>query len=176
MKPYTPSELVLGRKLKRAGIVNPLWTIRAAKAAGISVALACAFLEQESGGGNNVWGHDPTIFVGGYDSRHHYNWGPKVTKAAYLTYRAQRGSHGQGGMQGVGPMQLTWYSYQDKADALGGCWTPLANMTVGFQYAASNIRKYGKFAGIRAYNGSGPAAERYAHSVLNFEKTWAGRV
>jgi len=24
------------------------------------------------------------------------------------------------GMQGVGPTQLTWYAFQDQADALGG--------------------------------------------------------
>jgi hypothetical protein len=56
----SPATLLLARRLKRAGIVNPLWTIKAAKVAGLRLALACAVLEQESGGGRNMFGHDPT--------------------------------------------------------------------------------------------------------------------
>lgn len=166
MTPYTPSELLLGRKLKRAGIVNPLWTIRASKKAGLPLDLACAFLEQESGGGHNVFGHDPTIYSGA----------GAVTEARYRAYKARRGPTGRGGMQGVGPMQLTWYSYQDDADRLGGCWKPYPNMLVGFRYAAANIKRYGLHAGIAAYNGSGPAAQSYADSVLRLRSVWARRV
>ena len=160
---YTPAEVVLGAKLKRLGIVNPLLTIRAAKAAKLPLALACAFLEQESGGGRNVFGHDPTIFVGA----------GAVTKAKYLAYKAKRRASGNRQMQGVGPMQLTWWTFQDAADAEGGCWMPYANMLIGFRLAAEKIRRYGMVEGIKAYNGSGPAADRYSASVRARADKWA---
>lgn len=173
---YTPAELLLGKKLRKYGIVNPLYTIRAAKSASISVPLACAFLEQESGGGRNAWGHDPTIFVGGYDALHKRSYGPLVTRDGYLAYKAERGPTGRGGMQGVGPMQLTYYSYQDEADKLGGCWHPLHNMTVGFKLAASLIRRNGLQLGIKTYNGSGAAADAYAANVLRLQSKWQARL
>ena len=46
----------------------------------------------------------------------------KVTKPLYQEYLRNR-KKGLG-QQGVGPMQLTTGSYQDRADKLGGCWKP----------------------------------------------------
>ena len=69
-------------------------------------------------------------------------------------------------MQGVGPCQLTYWTLQDAADALGGCWKPLANMRVGFSHLAEAVRRSGLRAGVAAYNGSGPAAEAYAQAVI----------
>jgi hypothetical protein len=92
----------------------------AATRAGLGYAAACALLVQETGGGRNVYGHDPTIFIGAGE----------VTEANYAEYKALRDSTGK--FQGVGPTQLTWKGYQDQADALGGCWKPLINMLVGF--------------------------------------------
>lgn len=158
--------LAQAARLRARGIRNPYYAARAAHEAGIPLSLACALLTQETGGGANEWGHDPTIFVGGYDALHGVHYGEIVTHDAYLAYKAQRGPTGAGGMQGVGPCQLTYYSYQDEADACGGCWNPLANMLVGFKLLASNIKRDGLRAGIAAYNGSGPAAQRYADSVL----------
>lgn len=160
---YSPA-LVL--KLRKGGIVYPIRTIMAAKSAGLPLALACALLEQESSGGHNVFGHDPTIFIGAGE----------VTEAKYKAYKAKRGPQGQGGMQGVGPCQLTWYSIQDYADKLGGCWKPLVNMKVGFKILADNIRQSGLRAGVRAYNGSGAAAERYADQVLARYENWKKRL
>lgn len=152
--------------MRRAGIVNPIWTLIASRKVGLPLSLACAFLDQETGGGHNVFGHDPTIFAGA----------GQVDKTKYLAYRKQRGPRGAGGMQGVGPLQLTYFSYQDEADALGGCWKPLANLTVGFRLAAGLVRRNGLRSGVAAYNGSGPAADRYAASVLAREKVWAARL
>ena len=156
-------------QIKRAranGIVNPLYAWQESKRAGLPYELGLAFLSQESGGGHNVFGHDPTICVG---------WG-EVTKAKYLSYKSKRGTFGRGGMQGVGPMQLTWYSYQDAADKLGGCWIVNYNMRIGFSTAAYNIKRYGLHAGIAAYNGSGAAAQAYANSVLAFEASWKKKI
>ena len=167
----SPKDIVLVARMREAGIRNPIWTLQAARKTGLPVPLACALLDQETGGGRNVWGHDPTIYIGGPtgDNR-------TVTQADYLAYKKKRGVNGQGGMQGVGPCQLTYYSYQDKADTLGGCWTPLANLTVGFELAATLIRRNGIHPGVAAYNGSGPAAEHYADSVLARETVWAKRL
>lgn len=157
------------RRMKRHGIVYPVRAILAAREAGIQLSLACAILEQETAGGHNIWGHDPTIYIGGWrDSRgrvHH-----EVTKASYLAYKHKRGTTR---MQGVGPCQLTWWTTQDEADRLGGCWRPGINMKVGFGALAQNIAHYHDLRkGVKAYNGVGPAADRYATQVLAKKDKW----
>lgn len=163
------------RKILQAnGIVaDPAMVIEEAKRAGLPLELACALLMQETGGGRNEWGHDPTIFVGGYDSLHRKAYGETVTQEAYRAYLAQRGPTGRGGMQGVGPCQLTYYGFQDRADAYGGCWQPRFNIRVGFEDLAAQIRRNGRYLGVKAYNGTGPAADRYAKSVLAQADRWA---
>lgn len=155
----TARDVLVVKRLRQHGIVNPILTLRAARKAGLPLDLACAFLDQESGGGRNVFGHDPTIFAGA----------GQVTKEKYLAYKRARG---QTRMQGVGPMQLTWWEYQDRADRMGGCWDPGVNMEVGFRIAAAHIRMRGLMAGIAAYNGSGSAAQRYAVSVRAKARHW----
>lgn len=110
----------------RNGIKNPYKAYRASREGGIPFYVMCAVLEKESAGGENVFGHDPTIFVGA----------GRVTKNKYLAYKRQR--QAGGGMQGVGPMQLTWWEFQDLADKRGGCWKPYINMVVG----AEILHKY----------------------------------
>jgi hypothetical protein len=153
-------------EVARLGIVCPVALVEASRATGVPLPLAASLLVQESGGGRNEWGHDPTIFVGGYDAANDRRWGETVTKAAYLEYKRQRGPAGAGGMQGVGPCQLTYYALQDEADALGGCWLPHPNLMVGLGLLEANIRREGEHAGVALYNGSGPAAARYADTVL----------
>jgi hypothetical protein len=158
--------------MREHGIVNPEWTLQAATNARLPLEYACALLDKETGGGHNEWGHDPTIFVGGYDAATGRAYGEAVSELGYHAYKILRGSQGQGGMQGVGPCQLTYYSYQDAADSLGGCWQPLHNMTVGFNLLRSNIGRYGEQAGAAAYNGSGPAAEAYGADFVRRAAEW----
>ena len=148
--------LPLALRLRRAGIVHPLWTIRYAHMHGVPLDIGCAVLMQESGGGANEFGHDPTIFVGA----------GLVTRAKYLAYRALRDRTRE--CQGVGPMQLTSSGLQDQADTLGGCWQPRWNIAVGMHYLGEKLNEHPHDlrAGVAAYNGSGPAAERYAVHVL----------
>lgn len=135
----------------------PVRTLLAARAAGLNLALACSILMQETGGGLNEFGHDPTVAAG---------WGT-VTKVKYLAYKALRDAQGHGTRcQGVGPAQLTAVGFQDEADRLGGCWRPLVNLKVGFGSLAGTIRRDGLRQAVVAYNGSGPAAEQYADRVL----------
>src|ERR687894_390055 len=108
-------------RLRAGGILAPRMVVEEAKRAGLRLDYACAMLQKESGGGSNVFGHDPTIFVGA----------GKVTKAKYLDYKRRRVASGNRLMQGVGPTQLTYYTLQDRADAQGGCWKPRINMRVG---------------------------------------------
>ena len=108
--------------------------MREARRAGLPVALACAVLEKETGF-RNVFGHDAV--------RNPVKSPPggllAVTEDNYRQYLAHR-NRGLGN-QGVGPMQLTSPSLQDRADQLGGCWQPGPNIRVGLEFLAGNIRR-----------------------------------
>jgi hypothetical protein len=145
--------------LRKHGIKYPIITYNAAKDHGLELAVLAAVLEQETGGGRNIFGHDPTIFIGA----------GKVTKRKYFAYRKQRGPKGAGGMQGVGPMQLTWYAFQDFADAQGGCWKPRVNIRVGAWILSRNIEKLRYLrSALKVYNGSW----EYADEVLRRVEKW----
>lgn len=148
--------------LRAHGVVNPLYTLQAAGKAKLPLAYALACIEKETGKGHNVFGHDPTIYVGA----------GTVTRAKYTAYKRARVASGNRMMQGVGPCQLTWWSTQDAADRIGGCWHPLYNMTVGFTALAALIRKYGPEKGAAAYNGSGPAAAAYGRDFMVKARRW----
>lgn len=151
----TLADVAKAKRLNTLGILIPVRCVLAAKKTGLPLHLAASVLVQESGGGRNVFGHDPTIFRGG-----------QVNQRSYAAYKKARVASGNRLMQGVGPCQLTYWTYQDKADALGGCWKPLPNMLVGFGLLADLVRRDGLHAGVKAYNGSGAAADLYADAVL----------
>ncbi len=153
----------LADRAKAHGANYSLRIIREARRAGIPISLGFALVEQESSF-KNVFGHDPTIFVGA----------GTVTKAKYQQYKAKRGPTGRGGMQGVGPCQLTWYEFQDRADRLGGCWLPQHNIRVGFGLVADLIDKHGQQTGLARYNGTGAAADRYSREVRERMHKWHG--
>jgi Transglycosylase SLT domain len=148
--------LPLPIRLKRAGIVYPNWTRRAASLEKLDLTFLCAILMEESAGGENVFGHDPTIFVGA----------GQVTRPKYQAYAAVRDRTGE--EQGVGPCQLTSKSLQVEADQAGGCWDPEHNIAVGAHFLAGLVAEHGGNlqAAATAYNGSGPAAEAYGVRVM----------
>lgn len=152
--------VALAIRLRRAGCRLPFIAISEAKSAGLGLVVLCAVLEQESNGGRNEFGHDPTIFVDA----------GRVTQAKYLAYKRQRGATGKGGMQGVGPMQLTWWESQDKADRLGGCWVPRLNVRVGAEILADAIRRSGLTLGLAQYNGSGVYAEQVLAKMARWRR------
>lgn len=158
------------------GILRPDDVVQLADGAGLPLAAAAALLEQESGGGHNVWGHD-NVATGGI-----YVKGSEVTRETYDKYRAARKAHTVG-PQGVGPCQLTSEAFQDRADAAGGCWDPIANMRVGFALLATYARDWGMEAAFRAYNGGpaaraggNPAADRYAETAMDRYRRWIDRL
>ena len=125
------------QRLQAGGIKEPETAIAEARNAGLELAYACALLEKESGGGANVFGHDR-------DRNGRYIFPARdgavpVTEELYRQYKRRRGARGEGGMQGVGPTQLTWWEFQDEADREGGCWKPAVNMRVGFRHLAELI-------------------------------------
>lgn len=159
------------------GILRPDDVVRIAAVTGLELAAACALLEQESGGGRNVWGSDGVPTGGAYVK------GEPVDEASYRAYRAALAS-GRAGQQGCGPTQLTSVTYQDRADAAGGCWDPVANMCVGFALLATYARQWGIEAAFRAYNG-GPGnrtlgrnanADRYARQAMDRYRRWLDRL
>jgi RHS repeat-associated protein len=181
----TPRQRMLIRKLQRVNvggtkILNPRLTVIVASRTHMPITLGCALLTQESCGGYNVWGADSgpgTIFTRGYDAKNKRYWGRRlpcnssrqVTKAGYLEYKRQSGRTGRGGMQGAGPMQLTYYTFQNDADALGGTWRPGVNMRVGFRSIRKDMRSVGLTRALINYNG----ASSYAVSVESLERRWA---
>lgn len=142
-----------------------LTIVERARANSIPVSLGFALIQKETNFAN-VFGHDPTIFVGR----------GLVTHAKYEVYKHERGVNGHGGMQGVGPAQLTWYAYQDLADKRGGCWMPEHNISVGFWLLANLMRVHGYVNGVAAYNGVGPAATRYSEEVRALAHLWHTRL
>jgi hypothetical protein len=153
-------------RLRAEGILRPQAVVEEAKRAGLRLPLACALLEKESGGGRNVFGHDPTIFVGAGE----------VTRAKYREYKKRRVASGNTQMQGVGPCQLTWWEFQDTADREGGCWRPEVNMRVGFRHLVALINQHGEADGARRYNGSGDAAEAYSRDLLAKARIWEAKL
>jgi peptidoglycan hydrolase-like protein with peptidoglycan-binding domain len=151
-------------RLRAGGILAPRMVIEEAKRAGLRLDYACAMLQKESNGGQNVFGHDKTIFIGA----------GQVTKAKYLDYKRKRVASGNKLMQGIGPAQLTYWSLQDRADAQGGCWKPRINMRVGFKHLADHINRYGESDGARRYNGVGDAAVLYSKDLLAKAAQWRG--
>jgi hypothetical protein len=160
----TDAQLV--KVMREHKIVFPKNTLEAARKTGLGLRYACALLDLETGGGRNVFGHDPTPSIP-------KRWqGKEVWLVRYRYYKRRRGQHG---MQGVGPTQLTWWQYQDRADALGGCHKPFCNMQVGFSILRALIRQHGVQHGAARFNGTGEAAERYGRNFLIHADHWGGR-
>lgn len=167
--------LRLIRLLRRYGIKYPIIAYEEAEREGVELAILAAVLEQETGGGRNVFGHDR-----GPDGEviwHGREGEFKVTKRRYLQYRRFRDLTRPRRMQGVGPMQLTWYSFQDEADREGGCWKPRPNIRIGARILARLIKRYGDGPNglrqvFRAYNGS----YEYADQVIRRVEKWRKRL
>jgi hypothetical protein len=141
--------------------------VAAAKRAGLPLPLAVALVEQESTF-RNVFGNDgvanPIRKV-------------RVTRERFLRYRAFRE---QGlGAQGVGVTQLTFPPFQDRADALGGCWKVRNQLRVGFEVLAEHIDRHGVRGGLAAYNAGSSTSRQgleYARQVLAREAKWKAKL
>jgi len=151
------------------GILRAAEVVQHAREAGLDLAAAATLLEKESSGGQNIFGHDNVKTNGIYQK------GQLVTKEVFLRYKAAR-QRGEIGPQGVGPTQLTLPAFQDQADREGGCFDWTVNVKVGFGILAGHIRSNGVRDGFRAFNGSGPDAERYAADAMLKLAVWQSRL
>ena len=135
--------------------------IAASRATKVPVALLCAMIETETGF-QNVFGGDNVANPIKSRGRPYL----KVTKPLYQEYLRNR-KKGLG-QQGVGPMQLTTGSYQDRADKLGGCWKPGPNIMVGAQVLVEKTRAVGGGVrnGVKAYNSWSAAGDHYADKLV----------
>ena len=164
------SELVA--VMRKHGIAQPELTLRVAREIGLGLAIACSMLEKESGGGRNVYGRDGV--------RNPVKSPPgrllEVTQENYEQYKRHRNAGL--GAQGVGPTQLTFPPLQDRADELGGCWNPEANLRVGFTHLRDLVRRNGIALGGAVYNGGpkpNPTARAYGADLERRVLIWRGR-
>lgn len=153
---------------RRHGIRRPFRALREARKVKVGPATAMALLQKESGGWN-VWGHDrnsagQVIWPGGAHGETVY-----VTKENYLKYKERR-KQGHG-MQGCGPLQLTWFAFQDAADKIGGCWKAVNNLHVGYSILAGYIASSSYYQAFKRYNGS----DEYARDAMRLRKLWRER-
>ena len=150
----TARERRVARWFAREGFERPYLTVAAAKKADVSYATAAAHLAMETGNGKNIFGcdHGPGVAF----------CHEPVTKAkVQALLRSSRAN-------GVGPLQLTFKPFVQEADDLGGAHRPYFNMLVGFRILKRNWEANGHNlrTAYRLYNGSGPAAERYADTAI----------
>src|SRR5919108_2930000 len=103
----TAADVLEKHRTQRAAEVVEL-----AAAAGLELAAAATLLEKESGGGHNVWGHDAV------DDGGNYGKGAPGTAEAYKKYKRDRDRLGA---EGLGPTQLRFRGFQDRADDRGAC-------------------------------------------------------
>lgn len=161
---WSPRRIRLARWLKRQGFQNPYRIVRAAVVSNLAMPRALAMLTMETGSCRNVYGHDPV--------RNRAPKGGAVTRSNYRGIYLPDRRAGLG-MQGVGPTQLTWFAFQDRADALGGCPHPYFNMRVGFAI----FREYRRagadvWEAAKRYNG----ADAYADRFVAWDREWAKRL
>lgn len=122
-----------------------------------------ATVEQESFF-RNVYGHDS----GGL------NPGDVVTKHNFEEFRRRVVSTNGGGANGVGPLQITYWTYIRDHPRL---YKQRVNIFVGIKILADLVHRLGEFNGIGAYNGGeGNPNEAYAAEVLDRVKKWRPRL
>jgi hypothetical protein len=156
--------------IKSKGFQDPLWTLRAGQAHGLEVPTMMALVSRETTNGANVWGHD-AVQTGGC-----YAKGAGVTFAAYHCYERFRDSGGRhSNMQGVGPTQLTWWQFQNRADSYGGAHLKYSNLYTGAEIlrgyydGASGTNDQRIWEAYRRYHGS----SAYANDAMSRRRTFA---
>jgi len=154
--------------ISAAGVLPDLAAavVREARRTGLPLAVACVMLEKESAGGRNVWGHDKTKCP---DDTLPYRKGGSVTEQNYRAYLSVRT---RCGMQGVGPTQLTYYTFQDMADKRGGCWRPEVNIAIGFEILAGYVKSDGVRDAFSRYNTGRPGDTPYGRDAMKRLPRW----
>lgn len=121
---------------------------------------ALVLLDMESSGGRNCFGAPK-------------NCGPprgsEVTEARYKAYLAARDVCG---LQGVGPLQLTFRGFQDAADAAGGAWRPEVNVRVGLAEFARLLQRNSARDSLSRWNTGKPGESPYSQKAMTLLPGW----
>lgn len=139
----------------------------------VLLAAVSVLLVKESGGGRNIYGHDAGAYP--YAER---SVDVEVTEANYAEYLATvyaRDPSGKYGRNGVGPLQITYYTLQNRADELGGCWRPEISIRAGVEHFAGLVARYGVQEAFARWRGVGPDGEpgkSYAEHAMTLLPTW----
>lgn len=159
-----PRDLQLARRAKKHGAKFSLRIVlEARRSENVPVSLAFALVEQETGF-RNVFGHDGGSIL----------HGQTVTRSR--VQQLLRHIAAGGASNGVGPTQLTWPPFIRRAERLGGAHNTRHTIRVGVEILDDLIEAHGRTLGIRKYNGTGRAAERYAREVLDKMDDWHRRL
>jgi hypothetical protein len=146
--------------IRDQGVLHPKIVIEEARRAKLALRYALAMLEKETGiPQRNIFGcdHGP-----GRAFCHE-----KVTASKVAALRRS------GLANGVGWTQLTFPPFVAEADRLGGAHKPRFQMRVGFKVLKENMDREGSAQqGFRAYNGSGPDAEKYGREAIKIAERW----
>lgn len=142
--------------------------VKKAEDTGLKLPLACALVEQESGG-RNVFGCD----AGGP-----FCHDPVTRERVKHIVDGGKFRHG---MQGIGLTQITWWEFVLKAEKLGGAHLPANQLQVGFALMADYVKSFPFKEALGAYN-AGPQSRGlgiqngYAAEVAAKHEAWAHRL
>ncbi len=165
--PPDPRVEIISQRLSGMGAV----IIQAAKDARLSLADACALVEQESKG-RNIFeiGTPPEPWDGAPVTNELLD--KMIARPGYKAYNAQ--------MWGVGLVQLTWPDFVISAHKKpGGGEKPLNQLSVGFNLLRSYLGKYPRERAIASYNageGNWMAGRAYASQFMAKASAWEDRL
>lgn len=139
-----------------------------ARDSGLDLALACALVEQESGG-RNIFGCDHGPIGDSPPYCHQPVTKERVKALIDSPY-----------MNGIGLTQITWWEFVLEAERMGGADLPSVQCRFGFKLLKGYVDKYGLQAGAAAYNaGEGnrmSVFNTYGASVLAKYQAWKERL
>jgi hypothetical protein len=148
--------------------------VEEAERAGLDLDLACALVEQESGG-RNIFGADHREACES----------PEMPPFCHVRVTAERvgqlllhiEEHGFGASNGIGLTQLTYPPLIRMAEEMGGAHRPRFQCRVGFTELRNLVERYGTRTGLGIYNG-GPAHPNFAYAwdVLEKRNEWRRRL
>jgi hypothetical protein len=148
--------------------------VEEAEKAGLELPLACALVEQESGGAN-VFGADHPEAAEYPTEPPYYRVRVTSERVQGLLFHIER--YGYGASNGTGIVQLTYPPLIREAEAMGGAHRPRYQCRVGFRLLKQYIDEYGTRRGIGAYNGGAANPNMaYAWSVLEKRNEWRRRL
>ena len=157
----TTRDRQLAAWLKREGFLRPLLTVAALRNANIKPQTAAALLSKETANGSNIFGcdHGPC------------GDGPPYCRQNVTERRAKR-LRASDFSNGVGPTQLTFEGYVDRARRAGGEWKPYVNMVTGFRIFRELFEAEGNsiWGAAKRYNGRAEYANDFVGRREAYER------